>query len=49
VGAPADVAIMELRAGDFEFVDNYQGTRNSRERLFPFETVLDGKRVPTAA
>ncbi len=49
VGAPADVAIMELREGDFEFVDNYQGTRNSRERLFPFETVLDGKRVPTAA
>jgi len=47
VGAPADVALMELREGNFEFVDNYQGTRTSRERLFPFVTVLDGKRVPT--
>ena len=49
VGAPADVAIMELREGNFEFVDNYQGTRTGRERLFPFATVLDGKRVPTSA
>ncbi len=49
VGAPADLAIMELREGNFEFVDNYQGTRTSRERLFPFATVLDGKRVPTSA
>ena len=49
VGAPADVALMELREGNFEFVDNYQGTRTGRERLFPFATVLDGKRVPTIA
>ena len=49
VGAPADVALMELREGDFEFVDNYQGTRRARERLFPFATVLDGKRVSTSA
>src|SRR5262249_3077830 len=27
VGAPADVAILELREGTFEFVDNYKGTR----------------------
>ena len=45
VGAPADVAIMELREGSFEFLDNYRGTRTGRQKLFPFETVLNGKRV----
>lgn len=45
VGAPADVAIMELREGSFEFLDNYKGARTGRQRLFPFETVLNGKRV----
>jgi dihydroorotase len=48
VGAPADVAIMELREGSFEFLDNYKGTRTGRQRLFPAETVLAGKRVPRA-
>jgi dihydroorotase len=45
VGAPADIAIMELREGTFEFQDNYKGTRTGRQRLFPAETVLAGKRV----
>jgi dihydroorotase len=45
VGAPADVAILELREGTFEFLDNYKGTRSGRQRLFPAETVLAGKRV----
>src|ERR1700723_582688 len=45
VGAPADVAIMELREGTFEFLDNYKGTRTGRQRLFPSETVLNGKRI----
>jgi dihydroorotase len=45
VGAPADLALMELRDGDFEFVDNFQGTRTGRQRLFPFATVLGGQRV----
>ena len=44
VGAPADVAIMELREGTFEFLDNYKGTRTGRQRLFPAGTVLAGKR-----
>jgi dihydroorotase len=48
VGAPADVAIMELREGSFEFLDNYKGTRTGRQRLFPSEVVLNGKRVPRA-
>ncbi len=46
MGAPADVALMELREGDFEFVDNYEGTRTADQRLFPFATVLNGERVP---
>jgi dihydroorotase len=46
VGAPADVAILELREGGFEFVDNYRNTRVGKQRLFPSATVLDGKRVP---
>ena len=48
VDAPADVAIMELREGTFEFLDNYKGTRVGRQRLFPIATVLAGKSVPRA-
>ena len=48
VGAPADVAIMELQEGNFEFLDNYKGTRTGRQRLFPSEVVLGGKRVAKA-
>jgi dihydroorotase len=46
IGAPADVAILELREGAFEFVDNYKGTRTGRQRLFPAGTVLAGKNTP---
>jgi dihydroorotase len=49
VGAPADVAVLELRQGSFEFVDNYANTRTGRQRLFPSATVLGGKRVPARA
>lgn len=45
VGAPADVAILELREGTFDFVDNYGNTRTGRQRLFPSATVLGGRRV----
>jgi len=45
VGAPADVAVLELRDGEFEFVDNYENKIKGRQRLFPFATVLAGKRV----
>jgi dihydroorotase len=44
-GAPADIAVLELREGSFEFVDNYQGNRTGKQRLFPSGTVLAGKRV----
>jgi dihydroorotase len=46
VGATADVAVLELRQGSFEFVDNYGGARRGRQRLFPVATVLAGQRVP---
>jgi dihydroorotase len=49
VGAPADVAVLELRQGSFEFVDNYGNTRTGRQRLYPSGTVLGGKRVPSRA
>jgi dihydroorotase len=45
IGAPADVAILELREGAFEFLDNYKGTRTGRQRLFPAVTVIEGKTV----
>ena len=45
VGAPADVAVLELRQGAFEFDDNYGNKRAGRQRLFPSGTVLGGKRV----
>ena len=49
VGAPADVAVLELRDGEFEFVDNYENKIKGRQRLFPFATVLAGKRVVRAS
>ena len=48
VGAPADVALLELREGSFEFLDNYKGTITGRQRFFPGGTVLAGKRIPAA-
>jgi dihydroorotase len=48
VGAPADVAVLELRKGNFEFLDNYKNKITGHQRLFPSATVLGGKRVPRA-
>jgi dihydroorotase len=45
VGAVADVGLLELREGSFEFVDNFGGKRTGHQRLFPAGTVLGGKRV----
>ena len=49
VGAQADVAVLEMRDGTFEFLDNYKGTRTGRQRLFPVATVVGGKRAPPRA
>jgi dihydroorotase len=43
IGAPADVAVLELKEGNFEFLDNYKGTRTGRQRLFPVASVMGGK------
>jgi dihydroorotase len=49
IGAPADVAVLELRNGTFEFIDNYNNKRNGTQRLFPVATVLGGKPAPARA
>jgi dihydroorotase len=45
VGRAADVAVLELRQGEFEFVDNYKGTRTGTQKLFPAGAVIGGKRI----
>jgi dihydroorotase len=47
-GAPADVAVLELRKGNFEFLDNFKNKTTGHQRLFPSATVLGGKQVPRA-
>jgi dihydroorotase len=49
IGAPADIAVLELREGTFEFLDNYNGKRNGKQRLFPVAAVFDGKPAPARA
>jgi len=44
-GAPADVAVLDMKEGDFEFVDNYKGTRRGTRKLAAQAVVKDGKRV----
>jgi hypothetical protein len=39
------VAILELRQGDFEFVDNANTKRTGKQKLFATATVVGGKRV----
>jgi dihydroorotase len=43
VGAPADVTVMELREGSFDFLDNVGGKRTGRQRLFPRAAIFAGK------
>jgi len=45
VGAVADVAVMELREGEFEFVDNFTNRRTGRQKLFSSAVVMGGKRM----
>lgn len=50
VSAPADIAMLELKEGTFEFEDNFGNKRTGQRRLFPSGTVLAGKLVaPTLA
>ena len=41
--------VLELRDGNFEFLDNFKGTITGTQRFFPFATVLAGKRVVRAS
>jgi dihydroorotase len=45
VGAPADVTVMELRGGSFEFLDNVNAKRTGKQRLFPRAAVIGGRRA----
>ena len=49
VGAPADVSILELRKGKFEFVDNANTKRIGDRRFFASAVVVGGKRVQSRA
>ncbi|MGH9784483.1 MAG: amidohydrolase family protein [Terriglobia bacterium] len=44
-GAPADIAVFELRQGDFEFVDNLDAKRIGRQKLVAYIVINGGKRV----
>jgi dihydroorotase len=44
-GAIADVAVLDLKEGDFEFVDNYKGQRIGHRKLIPYAVVMGGKKV----
>ena len=43
VGAPADITILELRTGGFDFVDNANTARKGTTKLFTRATVFAGK------
>lgn len=43
-GAPADVSILELREGSFDFIDNANTRRSGKQRLFPRAAIVGGKR-----
>lgn len=45
VGAAADVAIFDLRNGEFEFVDNVNAKRTGRQKLVPAGVVVGGTPV----
>ncbi len=44
-GATADVTILELASGSFEFVDNYKGKRTAPQKMVTWGVVFAGKRV----
>ena len=44
-GAVADVTILELTRGTFDFVDNYKGTRMGAQKLVTRAVLVAGKRV----
>lgn len=49
VGSEADVAILDLRQGQFELVDSLRQRRAAEQRLFSVATVRAGKLIEPAA
>ncbi len=49
VGAVADLVLFELRAGDFDFVDNMNTKRIGHQKLVPHAVVAQGRLVRDAA
>jgi len=49
VGSTADVAVLELRDGTFEFLDNFKNKVTGHQRFFPSATILAGKRIARSA
>jgi dihydroorotase len=49
VGAPADLAVLELRNGDFEFLDNANTPRKGTSKLFTHAAIVAGKLVRRAS
>jgi dihydroorotase len=45
VGASADITILELRTGEFEFVDNANTPRKGTTKLFTYASMFAGKLV----
>jgi dihydroorotase len=45
-GAVADIAVLDLQEGDFEFVDNLDAKRSGHKKLIPHAVVFGGKRLP---
>ena len=45
IGAPADVTVLELAEGDFDFVDNYRGVRKGTQKLMTRAVVMGGAQV----
>lgn len=44
-GSAADIAVLELTQGNFEFVDNYKGKRLGTQKLVTRAVVAGGKRM----
>jgi len=45
VGATADITVMELQDGRFEYLDNEHAVRTGRQRLTTSMTFKDGRRI----
>jgi dihydroorotase len=45
IGSAADITILELTKGAFDFVDNYKGTRTGTQKLVTRAVLVAGKPV----